>query len=90
MHLRPDPDFEEFALDCIRLSNEEKSPTLRRKLLTLAREWMHAAMHQQGAEIHRELARKHPNRTVAGVDSLEARVTQENASSKSPGYIYIR
>jgi hypothetical protein len=54
MHLRPDPDFEEFALDCIRLSNEEKSPTLRRKLLTLAREWMHAAMHQQGAEIHRE------------------------------------
>src|SRR6185295_4428940 len=24
---------------------------LRRKLLTLAREWMHAAMHQQGAEI---------------------------------------
>ena len=54
MHLSPDPDFEEFALDCIRLSNEQKSPTLRRKLLTLAREWMHAAMHQQGAEIHRE------------------------------------
>jgi hypothetical protein len=54
MHLRPDPDFEEFALDCIRLSNQEKSPILRRKLLTLAREWMHAAMHQQGAEIHRE------------------------------------
>ena len=27
---------------------------LRRKLLTLAREWMHAAMHQQGAEIHQE------------------------------------
>ena len=54
MHLSPDPDFEEFALDCIRLSNQEKSPILRRKLLTLAREWMHAAMHQQGAEIHRE------------------------------------
>jgi len=54
MHLRPDPDFEEFALDCIRLSNQEKSPILRRKLLTLAREWMHAAMHQQSAEIHRE------------------------------------
>ena len=29
MHLSPDPDFEEFALDCIRLSNQEKSPTLR-------------------------------------------------------------
>ena len=54
MHLRPDPDFEEFALDCIRLSNQEKSPILRRKLLTLAREWMHAAMHQQGAEIQQE------------------------------------
>ena len=27
---------------------------LRRKLLTLAREWMHAAMHQQGAEIQQE------------------------------------
>ena len=27
---------------------------LRRKLLTLAREWMHAAMHQQGAKIHQE------------------------------------
>ena len=54
MHLSPDPDFEEFALDCIRLSNQEKSPILRRKLLTLAREWMHAAMHQQGAQIHRE------------------------------------
>jgi hypothetical protein len=49
MHLSPDPDFEEFALDCIRLSNQEKSPILRGKLLTLAREWMHAAMHQQGA-----------------------------------------
>ena len=26
MHLSPDPDFEEFALDCIRLSNQEKFP----------------------------------------------------------------
>ena len=37
MHLSPDPDFEEFAFDCIRLSSQEKSPILRRKLLTLAR-----------------------------------------------------
>ena len=56
--LSPDPDFEEFALDCIRLSNQEKSPILRRKLLTLAREWMHAAMHQQGAEIHQQSAER--------------------------------
>ena len=40
MHLSSDPDFEEFALDCIRLSNQGKSPILRGKLLTLAREWM--------------------------------------------------
>ena len=26
MHLSPDPDFEEFAFDCIRLSSQEKSP----------------------------------------------------------------
>ena len=26
MHLSPDPDFEEFALDCIRLSNQESPP----------------------------------------------------------------
>jgi hypothetical protein len=54
MHVRPDPDFQEFALDCIRLSNQEKSPRLRHRLLTLAREWMHAAMHQHRAEINRE------------------------------------
>jgi hypothetical protein len=29
MHPRPDPDFEEFARDCIRLAGEEKSPRLR-------------------------------------------------------------
>ncbi len=54
MHVRPDPDFEEFALDCIRLSNQEKSPRLRQSLLMLAREWMQAAMHQRGAEIVRK------------------------------------
>ena len=53
MHLSPDPDFEEFALDWMWLSNQEKSLILRRKLLTLAREWMHAAMHRRGVEIHR-------------------------------------
>jgi hypothetical protein len=52
--VRPDPDFQAFALDCIRLSNQEKSPRLRHRLLMLAREWMHAAMHRQGAELNRE------------------------------------
>ena len=57
MHLRPDPDFEEFALDCIRLSNQEKSPRRRHRLLMLAREresgWMRRCINR-AAEIHRE------------------------------------
>jgi len=60
MHLSPDPDFEEFALDCIRLSNQEKSPILRRNLLTLAREWMHAAMHHRA----RRYIKRVPNRCL--------------------------
>src|SRR3954447_22429558 len=44
MPLRPDPDFEDFARDCIRLAGEERSPGLRSRLLVLAREWMHAAI----------------------------------------------
>jgi hypothetical protein len=54
MRLEPDPDFEDFARDCLRLAGQEKSPILRRRLLNLAREWMHVAMHHQGAAIHRE------------------------------------
>jgi hypothetical protein len=42
----PDPDFEDFARDCIRLARQEKSPELRSRLLVLAREWMHAAMRE--------------------------------------------
>jgi hypothetical protein len=53
LRLKPDPDFEEFARDCIRLARQEKSPGLRRRLLTLAREWMNAAMHPHAAEIRR-------------------------------------
>jgi hypothetical protein len=40
----PNPDFEDFARDCIRLAGQEKSRELRSRLLVLAREWMHAAM----------------------------------------------
>ena len=54
LRLKPDPDFEEFARDCIRLARQEKSPGLRRRLLTLAREWMNAAMHPHAAEIRRK------------------------------------
>jgi hypothetical protein len=45
--MMPDPEFEDFARDCIRLAGEEKSRELRSRLLVLAREWMHAAMQEQ-------------------------------------------
>jgi hypothetical protein len=47
--MKPDADFESFALDCIQRAREEKSLHLRSRLLVMAREWMHAAM-QQPAE----------------------------------------
>ena len=40
----PDPDFEEFARDCIRLAGQERCPGMRAKLLVLAREWMDASL----------------------------------------------
>jgi hypothetical protein len=52
MHPRPDPHFEDFARDCIRLAHEERSPGLRSRLLVLAREWMHAAMHHRVTPAH--------------------------------------
>ena len=45
--MKPDPDFVDFARDCIRLAGQEKSRELRSRLLVLAREWMHAAMQEQ-------------------------------------------
>jgi hypothetical protein len=47
-HVKPDPDFESFALDCIQRARQEKSLQLRSRLLVLAREWMHAAMQGPG------------------------------------------
>jgi hypothetical protein len=45
--MKPDPDFEDFARDCIRLAGQQNSRELRTRLLVLAREWMHAAMQEQ-------------------------------------------
>lgn len=58
MHLRPDPHFEDFARDCIRLAHEERSPRLRSRLLVLAREWMHAAMHHHVTPAHSDNAER--------------------------------
>jgi hypothetical protein len=51
--MKPDPDFEDFARDCIRLAGQEKSRELRTRLLALAKEWMHAAMQEATAGRHR-------------------------------------
>jgi hypothetical protein len=44
--VKPDPDYESFALDCIQRARQEKSLQLRSRLLVMAREWMHAAMQE--------------------------------------------
>jgi hypothetical protein len=56
-HVKPDADFESFALDCIQRARQEKSLQLRSRLLEMAREWMHAAMQEE--------AEKPPRRTNA-------------------------
>ena len=47
--MKPDAHFEDFARDCIQLAREQKSVHLRSRLLVLASEWMHAAVHHHGA-----------------------------------------
>jgi hypothetical protein len=54
----PDPHFEDFARDCIRLAHEERAPRLRSRLLVLAREWMHAAMHHHVTPAHSDNAER--------------------------------
>jgi hypothetical protein len=46
-HVKPDADFENFALDCTQRARQEKSLQLRSRLLVMAREWMQAAMQEQ-------------------------------------------
>jgi hypothetical protein len=47
MAMTPNPDFEQFVRDYVRLAGQERSLELRSRLLVLAREWMHAAMQDQ-------------------------------------------
>jgi hypothetical protein len=49
MSLRDSKEYEDFALDCVRLANQDDSPELCEKLLNLAREWMHAVMDVEDA-----------------------------------------
>jgi hypothetical protein len=52
-HVKPDADFENFAVDCIQRARQEKSLQLRSRLLVMAREWMHAAMQEPAQKTRR-------------------------------------
>ena len=40
-------DFEDFAKDCIRLADQADTPTLRERVLDLARIWKQAAIYEE-------------------------------------------
>jgi hypothetical protein len=42
-------EFEAFARDCEQLAEQADTPELREKLLSMAREWMRAAMEEDDA-----------------------------------------
>ena len=42
-------EFEAFARDCVQLAAQANSPELREKLLSMARDWMRAAMEEDDA-----------------------------------------
>jgi hypothetical protein len=42
-------EFADFARDCVNLAQQADTPELRKKLLSLAREWRRAAMEEQDA-----------------------------------------
>ena len=50
MAMMPNPDFEHFVRDYIRLAGQQRSPELRLRLLVLAREWMQAAMNEEAGK----------------------------------------
>jgi hypothetical protein len=42
-------EFEAFARDCVQLAAQADTPELRERLLSMARDWMRAAMEEDGA-----------------------------------------
>jgi hypothetical protein len=41
-----DPEYVDFARDCVRLAQSADSPELRERLLQIAREWLAVAMQE--------------------------------------------
>ena len=62
-------EFEAFARDCVQLAAQADTPELREKLLSMARDWMRAAMEEDDAapSTGRPLRRRRfqPSRGVA-------------------------
>jgi hypothetical protein len=51
MSSRTGKDFDHYARDCVKLaSGDNVPPELRSQLLEMAREWMQAAIEEEGAE----------------------------------------
>jgi hypothetical protein len=42
-------EFEAFARDCVQLAAQANTPELRERLLSMARDWMRAAMEEDEA-----------------------------------------
>ena len=42
-------EFEAFARDCVQLAAQADTPELREKLLSMARDWMRAALEEDDA-----------------------------------------
>jgi hypothetical protein len=42
-----DEECEDYARECVRLANLTTDPTVREKLMQMAREWMAVAMHEE-------------------------------------------
>ena len=61
-------EFEAFARDCVQLAAQADTPELRERLLSMARDWMRAAMEEDAApSTNRALRRRRfqPSRGAA-------------------------
>jgi hypothetical protein len=60
-------EFEAFARDCVQLAAQADTPELREKLLSMARDWMRAALEEDDAALTGRPARRRRFRPSRGV-----------------------
>ena len=51
-------EFEDFARDCAQLAAQADTPELRERLLSMARDWMRAAMEEDARTVNRAPLRR--------------------------------